>query len=101
MGLEFVGWVYSQPAGATLSTRLFRQLDKLATSVVLNMAEGNGRYGVADRRQFIDLAEAAAVKSAAYVDLCWRSGDLAADQRSQGIELLGSIVRMLNSLSAP
>ena len=82
------------------SSRLFRQLDKLATSVVLNIAEGNGRYSEADRHKFIDQAEAAGTKSAAYVDLCWRSGELNQDQRSQGIELLGSVVRILNVLGA-
>ena len=70
----------------------------IKTSVVLNIAEGNGRYFDADRHKFIDLAEAAATKSAAYVDLCWRSSELAHDQRSQGITLLGSVVRILNAL---
>ena len=98
LGLQFVGWVHAQPAGAALSSRLFRQLDKLATSAVLNMAEGNGRYSVADRHKFIDLAASAAAKSAAYVDLCWRSGELNPDQRTQGSELLGSILRILDAL---
>ena len=100
MGLQFVGWVHAQPAGAALSSRLFRQLDKQATSVVLNIAEGNGRYSEADRHTFINQAEAAGTKSAAYVDLCWRSGELNQDQRRQGIELLGSVVRILNALGA-
>src|ERR1041384_4062531 len=47
------------------------------------------------------LAEAAASKSAAYMDLCWRTGDLTHDQRTQGIELLGSVGRILNALGAP
>ena len=98
ISLQFVEWVHAQPAGAALSSRLFRQLDKLATSVVLNLAEGNGRYSVADRRTFMNVAAAAAAKSAAYADLAWQSGNLGFDQRNQGIELLGSIVRISNVL---
>jgi 23S rRNA-intervening sequence protein len=33
-----------------------RQLDKLGTSVVLNIAEGNGRYLEGDQRKFLDIA---------------------------------------------
>ena len=69
VGLQFIGWFHAQPAGAALSSRLFRQLDKLATSVVLNIAEGNGRYGQKDRRRLLDTAEPSAAKSAAYQDL--------------------------------
>jgi hypothetical protein len=43
--------------GTELSTRWFRQLDKALTSVVLNIAEGNGRRMEADHRRFLELAE--------------------------------------------
>lgn len=38
--LKVVAWLHALPGGAELSTRWFRQLDKAATSVVLNLAEG-------------------------------------------------------------
>ena len=53
VSLQFIGWFQAQPAGAALSNRLFRQWDKLGTSVVLNIAEGNGRYEGGDRRTFL------------------------------------------------
>ena len=74
--------------------------DKLATSVVLNIAEGNGRYGQGDRRRFLDTAEASAAKSAAYLDLCCRSGELEQNQRNDGIELLARIAQMLHMMGA-
>ena len=44
VGLEFMRWFHALPEGRDLSSRLYRHVDKAATSVVLNIAEGNGRY---------------------------------------------------------
>jgi four helix bundle protein len=99
VGLDFVGWFNGLPAGAELSSRLFRQVDQAGTSVVLNLAEGNGRYPEQDRRKFLDIAEASAVKAAAYLDLCQRKEGLDRAQREAGVELLGRIASMLRGLS--
>ena len=50
--------------------RAYRQLEKAATSLVLNIAEGNGRYSELDHRRFLDMAASSAVKAAAYLDIC-------------------------------
>jgi hypothetical protein len=55
------GMVSCLAGGAELSSRWFRQIDKAATSVVLNIAEGNGRRIEADHRQFLELAESSVV----------------------------------------
>jgi len=99
VGLEFSGWFNGLPAGAELSSRLFRQVDKAGTSVVLNLAEGNGRYPEQDRRNFLDIAEVSAVKAAAYLDLCHRKEGLEGAQRESGVERLGRIASMLRGLS--
>ena len=49
-GLDFMRWFHGQPGAAELSSRLLRQVDKASTSVVLNIAEANGRYASGDRR---------------------------------------------------
>ena len=46
---EFVRWFHALPGAVELSSRLLRQVDKASTSIVLNIAEGNGRYGPGDR----------------------------------------------------
>lgn len=56
--------------------------------MVLNLAEGNGRYAEQDRRSFLDIAEASAVKAAAYLDLCQRKEGLDRAQREAGVELV-------------
>ena len=99
VSLDFMRWFQALPAGAELSNRLYRQIDKAATSGVLNIAEGNGRYPNADRRRFLDIAEACAVKAAAYLDLGVRKAELDPNQWEGGIQLLGRIALMLRGLS--
>jgi four helix bundle protein len=99
MGLDFIGWFNGLPAGAELSNRLFRQVDKAGTSMVLNLAESNGRYPQQDRRSFLEIAEASTVKAAAYLDLCQRKEGLDRSQRDSGVQLLGRVASMLRGLS--
>ena len=79
--------------------KVYRQVDKAATSVILNIAEGYGRTGEGDRLRFLEMAEGSAVKAAAYLDLCGSKAELDAEQRLPGIELLGRVVLMLRALS--
>jgi four helix bundle protein len=99
VGLSFMRWFNGLPAGAELSSRLYRQVDKAATSVILNIAEGYGRTGAGDRLRFLEMAEGSAVKAAAYLDLCGSKAELDAEQRLPGLELLGRVVLMLRALS--
>jgi four helix bundle protein len=99
VGLECMRWFQGLPAGAELSSRLYRQVDKAVTSVVLNIAEGNGRYPEGDRRRFLDIAQSSAVKAAAYLDLCERNAELETAQRQRGTGLLGRIALMAGVMS--
>jgi four helix bundle protein len=67
--LRFMEWFVSRPGAKELSHRLFRQLDEAGTSIVLNVAEGNGRYAELDHHRFLNIAQGAAVKAAVYLDL--------------------------------
>jgi four helix bundle protein len=49
---------------------VFRRLDELLTSIVLNIAEGNGRFSGVDQRKFLGTAHEAAIKMSARLDLC-------------------------------
>src|SRR5919109_3630523 len=69
---------------------------RASESIVLNMAEGNGRYSELDHRRFLEVAAAAAVKSAAYLDLCEQKILPAGTDLSHGRELLGRITAMLS-----
>ena len=67
--LGFMEWFVSQPQAKALSHRLLRQIDEAGTSVVLNIAEGNGRFAELDHHRFLQIAETASVKAAVYLDL--------------------------------
>ena len=45
------------------------QLDRVATSIALNIAEGNGKYSLKDRCRFLDTAHGSALECAAGLDL--------------------------------
>ena len=96
VGLDFMRWFVGLPGGRELSDRLSREVDKSATSVVLNVAEGNGRYSELDHRRFLEIAAASAVKAAAFLDLYQHKALPACVETTQGRELLSRIVAMLN-----
>jgi four helix bundle protein len=76
------------------------QLDRASTSVALNIAEGNGKFGIRDRCRFIEIARGSALECAACLDvlvakvLCEKSA--VSDGKAQLLE----IVSMLMGLQA-
>jgi four helix bundle protein len=91
-------WFVSLPEGKALTCQPFRQLDESATSILLNIAEGNGRYSELDHRRFLDMAEGSAVKTAAYLDLAMQRRTLCEAECLPGKELLGRIAAMLSRM---
>jgi len=96
VGLDFMRWFVKLPGGSQLSDRLCREIDRAATSVVLNVAEGNGRYSELDHRRFLDIAAASAVKAAAYLDLYARKALPSRAETAEGLEYLSRVVAMLS-----
>jgi four helix bundle protein len=97
--LKVVAWFHALPGGAELSTRWFRQLDKVVTSTVLNIAEGNGRRMEADRGRFFESAESSAVKANTYIQLSQRAGEMSVETAQCGLELLGRVAVLTRGLA--
>lgn len=97
--LQFVSWFHALPGAAELSSRLFRQIDRAATSIVLNIAEGNGRPLEGDHRQFLATAEASVVKAATFLDLCQRTAEVDRSQRESGMTLLERVALLVRGLA--
>ena len=74
------------------------QLDRASTSIPLNIAEGNGKYGPKDRCRFFDIAHGSALECAAGLDILVAKAKLTPDQILPGKERLQKIVRMLMGL---
>ena len=75
--------------------RYARRIDEASTSLLLNIAEGNGRFSQLDHRLFIERAQEAGVKLAAYLDLVSPIGTEPTDSAKA---LLHEVMAMLSGL---
>src|SRR5436190_516595 len=96
--LGFIAWLSPiLEAGVRLGD-VKDQLDRASTSIVLNIAEGNGKYSAKDRCRFFDTAHGSALECAAGLDILVAKGKLAGEQVHPGKARLVLIVRMLMGL---
>jgi four helix bundle protein len=98
VGLTFVRWFTAQPGGQELSHRLDRRVDQAATGMVLNIAEGNGRYSELDQTRFLEMAATATVKASTYLDLWRQSACPTSPETAPGREFLRRIMAMLEKM---
>lgn len=71
------------------------QLEHASVSVVLNVAEGSGRYSRSEKRRHYSSAHGSAVESAAVLDLLVARGLATAEECQSVRALLGRVVQML------
>lgn len=94
VALDLMRWFCAKETTAKLTSATFRKLDKPATSIVLNVAEGNGRYAELDHRNFIAIAHQSSIKMAARLDLCVRNGSIEPTAVEEGKKLLVRVASM-------
>ena len=71
------------------------QLQRAATSVVLNIAEGAGEFAPKEKARFYRMARRSATESAALLDVCRNLKLLADERHAAGRDLLLQVVSML------
>lgn len=98
--LRFVAWV--SPIIEKLPTKLAAkdQLDRASTSIVLNIAEGNGKRSHPDRCRYVDISRGSALESAACLDVLVARGLLTNDEVTKGKTLLLGVVSLVSGLIA-
>src|SRR6266487_2685016 len=96
--IAFVAWLTGLLEGAVRVGDVKDQLDRAATSIPLNIAEGNGKYALKDRCRFFDIAHGSALECSAGLDVLVAKAKLTIDQIRPGKERLQRIVRMLMGL---
>jgi four helix bundle protein len=93
--LDFVRWCVGFERSGDVARSVEIALDRASTGVVLNIAEGNGKFSAKDRCRFIDHARTAALQAAAILDvLATRQVELK-QKTMEGKGLLADAVRML------
>ena len=96
--IAFNGWVGKLLGNITLRAAVKDQLDRAATSIPLNIAEGNGKFSGKDRARFFEIARGSALEAAACLDvLVCRELMLANEIEPAKIQLI-EIVNMLMGL---
>ena len=105
IALRFVGWTHSlleelKSGSAPLIRETCAQLDRASLSIVLNIAEGNGRRGTKQRARFFDDSRGSATECAACLDVLVAKNVCGADRIEEGTVMLVSVVNMLSKLIA-
>ncbi len=96
--LSFNAWVGKLLREVNEKAALKDQLDRAATSIPLNIAEGNGKFSRKDRARYLDIARGSALESASCLDVLV-SRELATEERiAAGKQMLFETVNMLMGL---
>lgn len=82
--LDFAAWAAEviERLPAKLSVR--DQLDRAATSAVLNIAEGNAKFSLRDRRRYFEIAIGSALECSACLDILTMRKQLTPEQVHTG-----------------
>ena len=96
--LAFVAWLEPILQKLPKTIAVNDQLDRASTSIVLNLAEGNGKFTPPDRCRFFDTARGSALECAAGLDVLTAKGRCEMAVAASGKERLRGIVSMLVGL---
>lgn len=95
--LEFVKWSQNILKGIKKNSTT-DQFDRAADSIVLNIAEGNGKYSSKDRCRYFDISKGSSLESAGCIDLLYIKEMISKDVQTEGKQKLKEIVSMLMGL---
>lgn len=99
VSLDLMRWLTSNAKLDALPKSEIRRLDALCTSIVLNVAEGNGRHSDRDQGRFCQIAHESAVKMAAHLDVCRHAEVQSTAAVDEGKNLLLRICEMTSVMS--
>jgi four helix bundle protein len=98
VSLAFNEWVGELLPSIEAKAAAKDQLDRAATSISLNIAEGNGKFSKRDRARFFDIARGSALEAAATLDVLVSRKLMTSAKVISAKEQLVQIVKMLIGL---
>jgi four helix bundle protein len=98
VSLTFNEWVGEFLPSVQAKAAAKDQLDRAATSIPLNIAEGNGKFSKRDRARFFDIARGSTLEAAASLDILVSRKLATKTQVFPAKEQLVQIVNMLMGL---
>lgn len=96
--VKFCGWAGNLIESTEGKFAVKNQLDRASTSIVLNIAEGNGKRSHPDRCRFLDIARGSAVECAACLDVLQTRARVDDATVAAGKDQLVAIVSMIAGL---
>ena len=104
VSIKFVAWATELISKIEGKAAVKDQLDRVSTSIPLNIAEGNGKFAIKDRCRFLDFARGSALECAACLDVlvAKRLSDEAGvlPGKEQLFEIVSMLMGLINSLTA-
>jgi four helix bundle protein len=98
--LHFVSWVGPLVDELPAKLAVRDQLDRASTSMVLNLAEGNGKRSYPERCRYFDIARGSGVECAACLDVLVARQKVAREMAEAGKAILLEVVAMTAGLIA-
>lgn len=74
------------------------QLDRASNSIVLNLAEGNGKFSKKDRCKYFDISMGSSFESAACLDILFIRKSITQSELNEGKDILYELISMLIGL---
>jgi len=96
--LAFIAWANTISKELPVSIPVTKQFARAYTSMLLNIAEGNGKYTSKDRCNYFDIARGSLLESAACLDILFACDLIDKDKVDKGKNMLEIILKLLVGL---
>ena len=97
--LKFITWLTEViDALSRGNGNIIDQIDRASISVVLNIAEGNGKHSSKEHKRYIETAKSSALECAAALDIMFAKKIINEQKLEEGKEMTEVMVKMLYKL---
>lgn len=96
--LEYVEWILAILDKLKSRSSIIDQIERASESILLNIAEGNGKYSGKDKCRYFDISRGSSLECAACLDIMFKKKFIDEEIRTSGKLQLKEIVSMLIGL---